>query len=111
MEKKLYVPDVSKWLRFFENRPRTHFTNIPRRQRGGSYKLPIIYTPNEDKQSVPAPKVEMTSQTQAVIERAEAEQKRTRAIKRKAGDTIVRTKKIKRGGRIEKATVGSKNIF
>jgi hypothetical protein len=104
MDRKLYVPDVNKWLKYFDKRGKNVIHSNKQvgsgvgnyKNKWFSYMIPIVprhVNGDDDKTKT---KIEVTAPTQGVVERAEAVQEREMAIKRKSGEQIVTTKKVRR---------------
>jgi hypothetical protein len=136
MERRLYIPDTNSWLEYFDRSNgrgnRTGLTVIGTGQWGGGVanfrRMQTTHiTPlsacakvskdkeyaeggnnNKKKNYKNATKVEITSQTRDVLERAEADVKRKRKINRQAGERlIIQSKKSRKesnfNGKVSKA--------
>lgn len=105
MERRLYIPDTQRWIQFFEHRlkstPKTIVKGRPR-------STMITIKPTQVHETA-SPKIEVTSQSKDVVERAKSAQDRSKSIKRRAGEKIVTTKKVRRTANNKKSSLQFKD--
>ena len=92
----LYVPDYGKFKHYFDNKHVKKTSNLLY----GKAKRMVIpvwnHTALQSKQPTTEVTLRMTSESRSEVERAEAKDKRAKAIKRKAGGRCITSKKIRR---------------
>lgn len=100
IDQRLYIPDVQKWIKFFGHRHRQQATKSIMKGRPRRTMIPIFSLQKQldTPCSKAEPKIEVTSQNEDVVKRAEASKNGSKHIKRQAGDKIITTKKVRRTG-------------
>ena len=92
----MYIPDYSKFKHYFDDKHKAKTAHLL----SGKAKrvvIPVRKTQQPSQHREPTKvTLQMTSESQSEVERAEAKDKREKALKRRAGEKCITTKKIRR---------------
>ncbi len=87
----LYVPHYENWKHYFKKLSTSH-------QQYHNGKLSAKVIPSHTvkrKEEGPSVELQMTSETQSTVEKADAKERRRKSLKRAAGEQIIISKKIR----------------